>query len=288
LRSSLQNNPINWCLPFFLCRYLNSQSSLPISHYLINFNNIGIMSRVTPPVTKFAHALRKISSSANAGRPSGLLDSHARASNYLPRKLVELRAECKHRQLNSSGNKAELVDRLTAHDLVGSHGFHTMGGGHRPISAQPTPVYKTIPLMQGFQTSAPKQAVHDSSTIDFFFFPDVPEPPPKNPFAKLRVPLLPDNYTPNRSPDSGHSLEELDTAVPAPEISIVASHPEDVVPATISEVVGNDGLDVDITHFTKAFTKTSDKDTKEPGLLKELWSGIVDDILGPKGPKIAA
>jgi hypothetical protein len=142
--------------------------------------------------------------------------------------------------------------------------------------------------MQGFQTSAPKQAVHDSSTIDFFFFPDVPEPPPKNPFAKLRVPLLPDNYTPNRSPDSGHSLEELDTAVPAPEISIVASHPEDVVPATISEVVGNDGLDVDITHFTKAFTKTSDKDTKEPGLLKELWSGIVDDILGPKGPKIAA
>jgi hypothetical protein len=143
-------------------------------------------------------------------------------------------------------------------------------------------------MMQGFQTSAPKQAVHDSSTIDFFFFPDVPEPPPKNPFAKLRVPLLPDNYTPNRSPDSGHSLEELDTAIPAPEISIVASHPEHVVPATISEVVGNDGIDVDITHLTKAFTKASDKVSKEPGVVKELWSGFLDDILGPKGPKLAA
>jgi hypothetical protein len=163
-----------------------------------------------------------------------------------------------------------------------------MSGGHRPLSVQPAPVYKTIPLMQGFRTSAPKQAAHDSSTIDFFFFPDVPEPPPKNPFAKLRVPLLPDNYTPNRSPESGHSLEELDTAIPGPEISIVASHPEDVIPATISEVVGNDGLDVDITQLTGAFTKASAKDSKEPGVLKELWSGFVDDILGPKGPRVAA
>ncbi|KAE9378013.1 hypothetical protein N431DRAFT_452159 [Stipitochalara longipes BDJ] len=242
------------------------------------------MSRVTPPVTKFAHALRKISSSANAARPSSLLDS--RASRYLPRNLKDLRAECKQRKLNSSGNKAELVDRLAAHDLVGSHGFSTMAGGHRPLSVQSAPVYRTIPMMQGFKSSAPNQAAHDFSTIDFFFFPEIPEPPPRNPFAKLRVPLLPDNYTPNRSPDSGHSLEELDAALPGPEISIVASHPEDVVPATISEVVGNDGLDVDLTQLTEAFSSAIKKEVKEPGVFKELWSGMLDDILGSKGPKV--
>jgi len=140
--------------------------------------------------------------------------------------------------------------------------------------------------MQGFRTSAPKQAVHDTSTIDFFFFPEPPAPPPTNPFSKLRVPLLPDNYSPDRSANSGHAVEALDEAVPRPEISIIASHPENVAPATISEVVGNDGLDVDIGQLTAGFTPT---DLKEPGILKELWSGFIDDVLGSKGnaPRVA-
>lgn len=141
-------------------------------------------------------------------------------------------------------------------------------------------------MMQGFRSSAPKQAARDSSTIDFFFFPEIPAPPPKNPFSKLRVPLLPDNYTPDRSSNSAHSLEELDAAVPGPEIHIVASHPEDVMPATISEVVGNDGLDVDIGQLTQNFSKAAEA-IKAPGLLKEVWGGFLDDILGPKGPKLA-
>jgi len=135
--------------------------------------------------------------------------------------------------------------------------------------------------MQGFRTSAPKQAVRDTSTIDFFYFPEVPEPPPANPFAKLRVPLLPDNYTPDRSADSPHAVETLDSAVPSPEIHIVASHPEQVLPAAMSEVVGNDGLDVDIGELTSGFSNTP-KEATEPNVFKELWGGLVDDILGPK------
>jgi hypothetical protein len=150
------------------------------------------------------------------------------------------------------------------------------------MPTHPAPVYKTIPLMQGFRTSAPKQAAHDASTIDFFFFPETPEPPPTNPFAKLRVPLLPDNYTPDRSANSAHAPESLDEAVPSPEISIIASHPENVTPAAMSEVVGNDGLDIDIGQLTAGFSSTAIKELKEPGVLKELWSGLVDDILGPK------
>ncbi|KAH7356543.1 hypothetical protein BKA65DRAFT_209056 [Rhexocercosporidium sp. MPI-PUGE-AT-0058] len=240
------------------------------------------MSRVTPPVTKFTHAVRSISSSANAGRPSGLLDAQSRASRYLPRNLKDLRAECKKRELNAVGNKIELVDRLAAHDIVGSHNFHT-STLHRP-----TPPSRTIPLMQGFRTSAPKLAARDTSTIDFFFFPEIPPAEPTNPFQKLRVPLLPDNYNPDRSPESGHALEALDEAVPRPEISIMAAHPENVAPAAMSEVVGNDGLDVDIGQLTSAFsTLLPDIKGKQPGVIKELWGGLMDDILGPKTPGAA-
>jgi hypothetical protein len=74
--------------------------------------------------------------------------------------------------------------------------------------------------MQTFRSTAPKAAMGDSSTIDFFFFPDMPEPEPVNPFSKIRVPLLPDNYNPDRS---NHLVESLDEAVPRPEIAIVVS-----------------------------------------------------------------
>jgi hypothetical protein len=242
------------------------------------------MSRITPPVTKFTHILRRsISSSANAGRPSGLLDSQARASRYLPGKLKDLKAQCSSRGISKNGNKAELVDRLAAHDIVGSKIFHTMGN-HRPPMRQQSMI-RTIPSMQGFQTSAPKQAARDSSTIDFFFFPEVSEPE-ANPFGNIRVPLLPDNYNPNRGPGSAHAKEVLDEAVPGPQISIVAAHPEYVIPATISEVVGNDGLDVNLEFLTAGFSPPAMSESKstESGIFKELWSGITDDLFGPKGP----
>jgi hypothetical protein len=140
--------------------------------------------------------------------------------------------------------------------------------------------------MQGFRTSAPAQAAHDTSTIDFFFFPEIPPEAPKNPFAKLRVPLLPDNYNPDRSPDSAHAAESLDEAVPRPEILIVASHPEDVAAAAMTEVVGNDGMELPLDELTKSF-KHDEGEAKEPGVLKELWSGLVDDLFGPKKPKTA-
>lgn len=142
--------------------------------------------------------------------------------------------------------------------------------------------------MQGFQTSAPKQAAHDTSTIDFFYFPEAPKTAQETSFAKLRVPLLPDNYAPDRSANSAHAVETLDTAVPSPEIHIVASHPEQVLPAAMSEVVGNDGLDVDIGDLTSGFSSAKPEEKKESGVLQELWSGLVDDIFGAKNhPKVA-
>ncbi|RDL37932.1 Uncharacterized protein BP5553_05365 [Venustampulla echinocandica] len=242
------------------------------------------MSRVTPPVTKLAQAVRRISSTQTANRSSTLLDSQARSA-YLPRSRLDLKAECSKRQLKTNGNKAELVERLAAADLINnSHGFHTLGDGHRPAA----PVTRTIPLMQTFRSSAPKQAVRDASTMDHFTFPQIPDVP-SNPFAKLRVPLLPDNYSPDRSPESGLMVEAADEAVFRPEINVCASHPENVAPAALSEVVGNEALEVDLGQLTAGFSSSADADSKEPGVLKELWSGLVDDLIGSKAgsPKLA-
>jgi hypothetical protein len=137
--------------------------------------------------------------------------------------------------------------------------------------------------MQGFKTSAPKPAAHDSSTIDFFFFPEPSAPEPANPFYKLRVPLLPDNYHPDRS---NHAVESLDEAVPAPEIHIVAAHPEDVVPVALTEVVNNAGLEGDVSEWTKIFSSSSE--AKEPGIIMEVLKNMLDDILGRNSLKTAA
>jgi hypothetical protein len=136
--------------------------------------------------------------------------------------------------------------------------------------------------MQGFRTSAPAQAAHDNSTIDFFTFPEIPEEPPINPYARIRVPLLPDNYTPDRSANSAHAAESFDAPAAKPEIHIIAAHPERVAPAAMSEVVGNDGLDVDLSALTKGFSDVVEKVVKEPGVVRELLSGMVDDIFGAK------
>jgi len=69
----------------------------------------------------------------------------------------------------------------------------------------------------------------------------------------------------------------------------MAAHPENVAPSAMSEVVGNDGLDVDIGQLTSAFSTLLPLkgESKEPGVIKELWGGLMDDILGPKSPKAA-
>lgn len=66
------------------------------------------------------------------------------------------------------------------------------------------------------------------------------------------------------------------------EISIIAAHPDQVT-AALSEVVGNDGLDIDIGQLTSMFSSTQKKEPGEVGVVTELWKGLLDDIFGSKG-----
>ncbi|PQE27529.1 SAP domain containing protein [Rutstroemia sp. NJR-2017a BBW] len=176
------------------------------------------MSRITPPVTKFTHQLqsiRRISSSATAAH-SNILDSQVRSSVYLPRKLSDLKAECSKRALQTTGSKSELISRLSAHDTI-IRSQHTTSG-HRPLTSS----IKTIPLMQGFRTSAPRAAVPRTPPIDYFILPSFPQPVQEVTPA-LRVPLLPDNYS---TTHSASAPEASDPALPKAEINIVAAHPD--------------------------------------------------------------
>lgn len=143
------------------------------------------------------------------------------------------------------------------------------------------------PLMQGFSTSA---VVKSSSTyspsnvqvsgIDNWVFPAAPAEPPRNPFEKLRVPLLPDNYAPNRAPGSPHALETPDILfIKEEEPRIVAAFPEDV--SAMSEVVGDESRDVSLSDLTK-LVKDKFVEVKEPGVLKSLWNDVLDDVFGQK------
>jgi len=236
------------------------------------------MTRVTRTLPKLTNgvAFRSISTSASTRSPSNLLNTSSESS-YTPRKLSELKLECQNRQLKSNGSKAELINRLNAHDITRSHS--TTGALHRPsVASQTQHVFR--PLMQTFRTSAPKQVTRDNSTIDFFFLPQMPAEDASNSFT-IRAPLLPDNYTPHRM---AHAPESLDAAIPSPEISIISAHPEKVVAAAMTEVVGNESLEENIEVLSRAavFTPSKLSSSEEQGTLKGLWNDVLDDVFGPK------
>lgn len=83
-----------------------------------------------------------------------------------------------------------------------------------------------------------------------------------------------------------------------PEISIVASHPEIVLPAMMTEV-GNAEGEFDLGGLTRGFVNQAvekvekkveslKEEIKEEGVFRELWSGLVEDVMGAKGQKPAA
>lgn len=143
--------------------------------------------------------------------------------------------------------------------------------------------------MQGFSTSAvvkssntysPSNVQVSVNSIDNWVFPPSEAAPPLNPFEKLRVPLLPDNYAPNRAPGSPHALDTPDVVfMAAEEPRIVAAFPEDV--SAMSEVVGDESRDMSLSDLTK-MVKDKFVEVQEPGVLKSLLNDVLDDVFGQK------
>ena len=122
------------------------------------------------------------------------------------------------------------------------------------------------------------------NSIDNWVFPPSQASPPLNPFEKLRVPLLPDNYAPNRAPGSPHALDTPDVVLmQKAEPRIVAAFPEDV--SAMSEVVGDESRDMSLNDLTK-MVKERFEEAKEEGVLKSLWNDVLEDVLGQKSQNV--
>lgn len=95
-----------------LVLYISLTALISIDHSTLSLslpqhNQRITMSRITPPVQKFSHAVRSMSSTAS--RSASVLDRSRHASQYLPRKMADLKAECSKRQLNTTGSKSEVT-----------------------------------------------------------------------------------------------------------------------------------------------------------------------------------
>ncbi|KAI1126470.1 hypothetical protein F5Y10DRAFT_244819 [Nemania abortiva] len=138
----------------------------------------------------------------------------------------------------------------------------------------PHPQPRKMRLMQTFSSTATPGATQKS--IDNIVFPGsaVFHGASQDPFSNLRVPLLPDNVV------FQHTPESVDGPVTAPEISIVAANPDLVSPSALTEIegMGMDGVELKFIH-------DAESSKQEPGVLTDIWRGLVDDVLGQQSSK---
>lgn len=216
------------------------------------------MTRVTAP-REIAKLVRSLSTSSAAPAPSRLIASASTTASARVRK--ELGAASKE---NVPASERTLT-----------------------TTTRPTPnPHRVIPLMQGFHTTqAPRYAQADVSTIDFMVLPtreqlfggqDNASAP------RVRVPLLPDNFAPDRA---SFAPEATDAPLAAPEIVVMAADPSSVnaVSAlTEVEAFSPDGVELS---FARGWggRDAPKQETYAGGMLKDLWAGLKEDILSPNG-----
>ncbi|KAI1270298.1 hypothetical protein F5Y18DRAFT_9646 [Xylariaceae sp. FL1019] len=133
----------------------------------------------------------------------------------------------------------------------------------------PYPKPRKMRLMQTFSSSAAPNA--EVKTIDTVVFSNSAslDAASADPYAQLRVPLLPDSFM------IQHKPETADAPLATPEITIVAADPDIVAPAALTEVegMGLDGVELKFIH-------EAEPSEPEQGMLTNMWRGLVEDVLG--------
>ncbi|OTB09089.1 hypothetical protein M426DRAFT_316380 [Hypoxylon sp. CI-4A] len=172
----------------------------------------------------------------------------------------------------SSAISSKYAELLKERNIDPDHSRHL----YTRSSNRPHPPPRTMRLMQTFTSSAPQAAQVESATMDKIVFPGSAslQGASADPFAHLRVPLLPDNFA------SQHTPDVADGPVTQPQISIVAANPELVLPSALTEVegMGIDGVELKFVHEAAE----SEQREQEQGMLTGLWKGLVDDVIGGK------
>ncbi|KAI9706259.1 MAG: hypothetical protein M1820_004834 [Bogoriella megaspora] len=211
--------------------------------------------------------------------PSPMLTSE-RPAFSVPTDLAGMRAECQKRNLPMTGNRAELRDRLAADELVKSRSFSTaLNSGRRPSSSSPsTDSSKSV---RELNTSCSVKAVNDTSTVDFAYLPAFEDGADRS--ASVRVPIGPDAI------NKAQTFKDIDDEVHRPQISTSSA---DIHPQHLAEVHDNSAASVDYGRLADApAMKNSELKSKVENVetgFRAVWSGFLDDLLGPKrGAKTA-
>ncbi|KAI3180532.1 hypothetical protein DTO046C5_1768 [Penicillium roqueforti] len=138
------------------------------------------------------------------------------------------------------------------------------------------------PSSRQFNTSRASKATHDNSTVDFVYMPSMAELDAAPLQRPIQVPVL-----------SGPSTRLQTPSPPSmkPQIYTVSGGAgPDVQASAMSEVVDNHAVDFDPFSLTEAVGRSrageelqrKENGTSGPGVIRELWAGFVDDVLGPK------
>ncbi|RAH74328.1 uncharacterized protein BO66DRAFT_388385 [Aspergillus aculeatinus CBS 121060] len=203
----------------------------------------------------------------HSAQPANVSD---RTSLYSSRTIADLKNECQKRSLRSSGTQAELVERLQNHDFLQSRAFSI---AMRRISGNSS---SEETHSRQFNTSRSMKAVGDSSTVDFAYMPSLAELDGPAARADPQFPIVPDFYS--------HQSAAVADSPMKPQIYTVSGGAADVSASPMTEVVDNHSVDIDPFSLTEAVGKSrfgaESTQQKEPGVFRELWTGVVDDILG--------
>ena len=102
----------------------------------------------------------------------------------------------------------------------------------------------------------------------------------------MRVPLVPENYTPDRSGAHAVLEPDYDTIFRSQVITAAGEETHVTAPSAMSEVHDNTSVGIDYTALAKSMEdRVSDvagRARETQGTVRRLWDGVVDDILGPK------
>ncbi|KAG0156856.1 hypothetical protein PDIDSM_4038 [Penicillium digitatum] len=134
-----------------------------------------------------------------------------------------------------------------------------------------------------FNTSRATKALNDTSTVDFVYMPSMADLDAAPLQRGIQVPVLPELPS--------IPWRQTPTAPPMkPQIYTVSGAGADVPASAMSEVVDNHAVDLDPFSPTEAVSRSRvgeeiqrrSNGSSEPGVIRELWAGFLDDVMGPK------
>ncbi|QKX56314.1 uncharacterized protein TRUGW13939_03415 [Talaromyces rugulosus] len=208
-----------------------------------------------------------------------------KAALYSARSVTDLKSECQRRGILAGGSKAELVERLSTHDVLYTRAFSIAR------SRINNSTFGAPSETRQFNTSRGSKAVKDSSTLDFVYMPSIASLESQT-AAPQRVPILGDGQ-------QYHILEGSSSQVSAPmkpQIHAISETASDMSASPMSEVVDNYALEIDPFKLTETVgrSRAGENEKKlssghaEKGIIGELFSGMVDDLLRPNASSSGA